>query len=73
MGSDRITSGSGLANLEKRLNGVGGRCIVQSDPGRGTRVEMIVAMPEPASPVVASGRNGLGKIGWQHESLVDES
>jgi signal transduction histidine kinase/ligand-binding sensor domain-containing protein len=73
MGGDRITSGSGLANLEKRLNGVGGRCIVQSDPGRGTRVEMIVAMPEPASPVVASGRNGLEKIGWQHESLVDES
>ena len=37
---ERITSGSGLANLEKRLAAVGGRCSVTSRAGEGTRVEM---------------------------------
>ena len=39
---DRLTSGSGLANLEKRLASIGGRCLVTSRAGEGTRVEMIL-------------------------------
>jgi len=42
-GADRITSGSGLANLRKRLAAVGGRCEIHSAVGQGTRVEMTVA------------------------------
>jgi signal transduction histidine kinase len=37
---ERITSGSGLTNLEKRLAAVGGRCAVTSRTGEGTRVEL---------------------------------
>jgi signal transduction histidine kinase/ligand-binding sensor domain-containing protein len=48
--SDRITSGSGLTNMEKRLQAVGGRCQIHSDAGQGTRVEMTVATNPPVSP-----------------------
>jgi signal transduction histidine kinase/ligand-binding sensor domain-containing protein len=40
----RISSGYGLANLEKRLSVVGGRCRIESLPGQGTRVEMTVTL-----------------------------
>jgi ligand-binding sensor domain-containing protein/signal transduction histidine kinase len=54
--ADRIAAGSGLANLEKRLAAVAGRCEIHSQPGHGTRVEMTVALnPEAASPVMAIG------------------
>jgi signal transduction histidine kinase/ligand-binding sensor domain-containing protein len=56
--SDRIKSGSGLPNLEKRLAAIGGRCEVRSAPGRGTRVEMTVALNGGASPIVAIGPEG---------------
>lgn len=55
----RITSGSGLVNLEKRLTEVGGRCKIHSVAGQGTRVEMSVALNLAASPVVVSGQNDL--------------
>ncbi len=41
---ERISSGSGLVNLEKRLSAVGGRCVVRSEAGHGTRVEMTLAI-----------------------------
>ena len=41
-GSHRIVGGQGLANLEKRLQMVGGRCAVHSTSGKGVRVEMVV-------------------------------
>jgi signal transduction histidine kinase len=54
----RIAASSGLANLEKRLAAVAGRCEIHSQPGHGTRVEMTVALnPEAASPVIAIGGN----------------
>jgi len=54
----RIAAGSGLANLEKRLTAVAGRCEIHSKPGCGTRVEMTVALnPAPASPAMAIGRS----------------
>jgi signal transduction histidine kinase/ligand-binding sensor domain-containing protein len=57
LGKERITSGSGLANLEKRLAAVGGHCKIHSRAGQGTRVEMSVALNHAASPVVAIGRD----------------
>jgi signal transduction histidine kinase/ligand-binding sensor domain-containing protein len=55
--ADRIAAGSGLANLEKRLAAVAGRCEIHSQPGHGTRVEMTVALNQSAaSPVMAIGR-----------------
>jgi signal transduction histidine kinase len=38
----RISSGHGLENLRKRLETVGGQCIITSEPGKGTKVEMRV-------------------------------
>jgi ligand-binding sensor domain-containing protein/signal transduction histidine kinase len=40
----RISSGHGLNNLEKRLVASGGRCVVSSEPGQGTRVEFRVIL-----------------------------
>ena len=54
--ADRIAAGSGLANLEKRLAAVAGRCEIHSQPGHGTRVEMTVALHlAAASPAMAIG------------------
>jgi signal transduction histidine kinase/ligand-binding sensor domain-containing protein len=56
-GADRLTAGSGLANLEKRLAAVAGRCEIHSQPGHGARVEMTVALKlAEASPVMEIGR-----------------
>lgn len=38
----RISSGRGLSNLEKRLSAIGGRCIVSSEPEKGTRIGMTI-------------------------------
>jgi signal transduction histidine kinase/ligand-binding sensor domain-containing protein len=56
-GAERLSSGSGLGNLEKRLAAVGGRCEIHSEAGKGTRVEMTVTLPHDPSPVVAIGRD----------------
>jgi signal transduction histidine kinase len=42
--SERATSGRGLGNLRERLAAIGGRCTIASAPGRGTRVELEVAL-----------------------------
>jgi ligand-binding sensor domain-containing protein/signal transduction histidine kinase len=60
IGGDRIISGAGLSNLEKRLATIGGQCKVSSEPGKGTRVEMRVRISGTVSPVVAIARNGNG-------------
>jgi ligand-binding sensor domain-containing protein/signal transduction histidine kinase len=54
---DRIASGSGLLNLENRLAAIGGRCVVTSVPGKGTRAEMTVNVVTAPSPVVAIGQD----------------
>lgn len=54
--AERFSSGSGLLNLKKRLQAVGGECIVHSSSGEGTRVEMTVFTNEAISPVMAIGR-----------------
>ena len=40
--ANRISSGHGLGNLEKRLAACAGRCVLTSEPGKGTRVELSV-------------------------------
>lgn len=59
-GADRICSGAGLSNLQTRLGAIGGRCVVQSSPRRGTRVEMTLGLNGAVSPIVAIGQNGQG-------------
>lgn len=39
---DRFAPGQGIKNMEKRLESIGGACVVRSQPGHGTTVEMIV-------------------------------
>ena len=41
----RATPGQGLRNLRERLAAIGGRCVVNSEPGRGTRVSLEVDLP----------------------------
>jgi len=55
---DRISSGHGLANMERRLRIAGGRCVVTSPENKGTRVEMSVDLTAPRSPEVVTGGNG---------------
>jgi signal transduction histidine kinase/ligand-binding sensor domain-containing protein len=55
--ADRLASGFGLGNLEKRLSAVGGRCRIHSNAGLGTCVEMTVTLNHRASPVMAIGQD----------------
>jgi signal transduction histidine kinase len=42
------SKGNGLTNMRNRLQRVGGRVVIQSEPGRGTRVEIV--LPLDAQP-----------------------
>jgi signal transduction histidine kinase len=53
----RISSGHGLANLDQRLRASGGSCVITSEPGQGTRVELNVDLTVARSPEVATGQN----------------
>ncbi len=52
----RISSGSGLLNLKKRLADVGGDCDIVSESGRGTRIHLTAPIKDVLSPVVAIGQ-----------------
>lgn len=54
----RISSGHGLANMNKRLSASGGSCVVTSEPGKGTSVELNVDLTAPRSPEMVTGGNG---------------
>lgn len=43
----RGSGGLGLASLDERARLLGGRCIVVSNPGAGTRIEVAVPLPGP--------------------------
>ena len=53
--SDAATSkGNGLANMRSRLQHVGGRVEVHSEPGKGTRIEILLPVdpqPETTNPI----------------------
>jgi signal transduction histidine kinase len=38
----RISSGHGLNNLAERLKQIGGRCVIHSEPGKGTEIRLTV-------------------------------
>ena len=59
--SNRVISGHGLINLERRLASIGGTCTLQSAPGRGTRVELNVHLNGGPSPVMGTGQNGTAE------------
>ena len=40
--SPRLNGGNGLANMQKRLEEIGGRCECDSAPGEGTRIKFVV-------------------------------
>lgn len=47
----RLASGNGLRNLARRLQSIGGRCEISSEPGRGTTVELTVPFPNAKRPL----------------------
>ena len=47
---DRFASGNGLANIRSRLAQIGGRCRIDSAPGRGTNVELFVPLAHTLTP-----------------------
>jgi signal transduction histidine kinase/ligand-binding sensor domain-containing protein len=56
----RISSGHGLGNLDQRLRANGGSCVITSEPGQGTRVELNVNLISALrSPEVVTGKNGF--------------
>jgi ligand-binding sensor domain-containing protein/signal transduction histidine kinase len=42
--SPRYSGGNGVRNIEERLRAIGGRCVIHSAPGSGTRVRMIIPL-----------------------------
>jgi signal transduction histidine kinase/streptogramin lyase len=54
---ERIASGHGLLNMERRLRAVGGECVLGSANGNGTKVEMRVRVKSISSPIVAIAEN----------------
>ena len=56
---DRISSGHGLANMDKRLRAAGGGCVITSKESQGTRVEFSVDLAAPRSPEMVTGGNGV--------------
>jgi signal transduction histidine kinase len=76
---ERLVAGHGLANLEKRLAGIGGRCVMHSVAGQGTRIELVVQVPNPdtvhspasngsPSPIVATPHNGTPEAQSHHDA-----
>jgi ligand-binding sensor domain-containing protein/signal transduction histidine kinase len=56
--TDRISSGSGLVNMKKRMSTIGGHCEIHTAQS-GTSVELTVALDSGTSPVVAIGQNNF--------------
>jgi signal transduction histidine kinase len=46
-------SGHGLRNLEQRMAGINGRCVVESQPGQGTIVRFFLPMDDARNPAVS--------------------
>jgi signal transduction histidine kinase/ligand-binding sensor domain-containing protein len=76
---ERLVGGHGLANLEKRLAAIGGRCVVQSTASQGTRIELAVQVANgdtnhwpgsngSPSPIVATPHNGSPGAQSHHDA-----
>ena len=58
---DRTSSGHGLGNMKRRLEDMGGRCEVSSEPAGGTKVQFTIHVPPGGSPVLATGLMNEGE------------
>jgi signal transduction histidine kinase len=47
--------GNGLTNMKRRLENIGGTCRVQSEPGKGTKVNLGLALKSPIEGAPPSG------------------
>jgi signal transduction histidine kinase len=66
---ERLASGHGILNMQKRLRSVGGDCKLLAENGSGTRVEMAVRVKGVSSPIVAMAREDkLENTGRREES-----
>ena len=52
-GFDPATIGHGLTNMTDRLSAIGGQLVIDTEPGRGTRVIAAVDTPAPTHPSAA--------------------
>jgi signal transduction histidine kinase len=43
-------SGDGLSNMRRRLTDIGGHCLVESLPGRGTSIRFIISLNASVKP-----------------------
>lgn len=59
--SNRASSGHGLVNMKRRLEDMGGRCEVSSEPAGGTKVQFTIHVPPGGSPVLATGLMNEGE------------
>jgi len=41
----RLAHGNGLENISKRAAAMGGQCVIESEPGRGTRIQFTIPGP----------------------------
>jgi len=48
----------GLSNMRKRMESIAGRIELESLPGRGTRVRLMIALPSPM-PLTRNGQGAL--------------
>ena len=53
------TSGNGLINMKRRLESIGGSCLIESDPGKGTTIHLRLMLGKPLRH--SSSRNGSAK------------
>ena len=55
--SGRANSGNGLNNIRSRLEHVGGRCAINSEPGKQTSVELFVPLSNMSSELTTTRKN----------------
>ena len=58
-GFETATIGTGLTNMTDRLSGIGGDLLIDSAPGRGTRITAVVDTPQQPAGVSAPPQSVL--------------
>jgi signal transduction histidine kinase len=53
----RLVGGNGLANMQKRLEEIGGCCSWETAPGEGTRAKLVVVVKAWARSVIKTDDN----------------
>ena len=73
-GFDPATTGTGLANMTDRLSAIGGHLVIDTAPGRGTRVTASIATPvQPdSSQLPGNGEHRLGQARPQRRAWGEE-